>query len=392
MRIAIDWLVFELTNSVALVGVTTFLMFGPMLVLGPVGGVIADRYPTRRLLVITQGINTLACALLAVLAIAGVIELYQVFGVALIIGLLSVVDGPARSVFVQEMVGHSRIGNAIAINAAIFHLGGLIGPAISGVLIAVFGAGWAIATSAVAAALFVLAVLMMRKEELLPTVTVRREKGQIGQALRYMQNKPTIFWPTLMLGFVATFGMNLPVMLVAFADYEFKSGSSGYGLYSAIAAFGAFLGSLVSARRVSYRLRSLMLAAGCFGLTVAVTGIAPLLSVFLICLFGIGFVRLFFTATSEAIVQMSSNRAIRGRVMAIFAMVSLGGQAIGGPFMGWVIEQLGVRLTTVIFGIVPTITAVVIAILLAKSGKLRLRFKLRRHIIPLTVEIRGNLG
>lgn len=392
MRIAIDWLVFELTSSVALVGITTFLLFGPMLAFGPIGGVIADRYPRRRLLAITQGINAVCCGVLAALAIAGVVQLLEIFAIALLMGLTSVIDSPARSVFVQEMVGHSRLGNAIAINAAIFHLGGLVGPVVSGLLIAVIGPGWAIATSAITAALFVLALWLMRDNELLPKVVAPRERGQVSQALKYMRRKSTILWPTVMLGFVAAFGMNLPVMLVAFADHIFKSGSAGYGLYSSMAAFGAFLGSLASTRRMTYRLRSIMLAAGCFGLALVVTGFAPVVSIFLICLFSIGFIRLLFSTATEAIVQMSSNRTIRGRVMAIFAMTTLGGQALGGPFMGWVIEQLGVRPTTVIFGSVPVIVAALISIHLARSGKLTLRFKLRRNLIPLTIEVRGRLG
>ncbi|MBX3087019.1 MAG: MFS transporter [Cryobacterium sp.] len=392
MRIAVDWLVFELTSSVALVGVTTFLFFGPMLALGPIGGLIADRYPRRRLLSFTQGTNAVACAALAVLVMTGVIHLFEVFAAALLMGLTAVVDSPARSVFVQEMVGQSKVGNAIAINGSTFHLGGLVGPALSGVLIAAFGAGWAIASSAIAAVFFVAALWLMRESELLRTVVVPPRRGQIAEAVHYSRRKPTIFWPTVMLGFVAAFGMNLPVMLVAFADHEFKSGAAGYGLYSSIAALGALFGSLASTRRLTYRLRSLMLAAGCFGLTIVVTGIAPVVSIFLVCLFAIGFVRLLFTVAAEAIVQMSCNRVIRGRVMAIFAMTSLGAQAIGGPFMGWVIEYLGVRPTTMIFGAVPVIAAAVISIHLARSGKLTLKFKLRRHIFPLTVEVQGRVS
>jgi MFS family permease len=195
-----------------------------------------------------------------------------------------------------------------------------------------------------------------------------------------------------MLAFVATFGMNLPVMLVAFADHVYQSGAAGYGLYSSAAALGALAGSLASTRRMSYRLRSIMFAAGCFGLTIAASGIAPVVGVFLLCLAGIGFTRLLFATAAESIVQMSSNRIIRGRVMAIYAMVVLGGQAIGAPLMGWLTELWGVRNAMVASGIVPALAAVVIAILLARSGHLRLTFRVRRRIIPLTIEIRGQLG
>lgn len=392
MRIAIDWLVFELTGSVTLVGITVALQFGPMLFFGPLGGVLADRYPKRRLLVTTQAVNAVACTVLAVLTISGIVTVWEVFATALVMGFVAVVDSPARSVFVNEMVGHNRLGNAISINASIFHLGGLVGPAISGILIALVGAGWSIAANGLAACVVVVTLLSMRTAELLPSLVAVRSKGQIREGLRYVRSKPTIFWPLVMLAFVATFGMNLPVMLVAFADHIYGSGAAGYGLYSSAVALGALAGSIASTRRMSYRLRSIMFAAGCFGLMIAASGIAPVLSVFLLCLAGIGFTRLLFATAAESIVQMSSNRIIRGRVMAIYAMVVLGGQAIGGPLMGWLTEQWGVRPAMVVSGIVPSVAAIVIAILLARSGRLTLKFRMRRRIIPLAIEVRGQLG
>lgn len=392
MRIAIDWLIFELTGSVALVGVIVALQFGPMLLFGPLGGVIADRFPKRRLLVFTQSANAIASGALAVFTILGIVTVWQVFATALFMGCVAVVDSPARSVFVNEMVGHGRLGNAISINAAIFHLGGLVGPVISGVLIALVGAGWSIAANALAAFVVIVTLMNMRTGELLPTRVVRRSKGQIREGLRYVLAKPTIFWPLIVLAFVATFGMNLPVMLVAFADHVFGSGAAGYGLYSSAAALGALLGAIASTRRMAYRLRSIVLAAGFFGLAIVAAGMAPVVWVFLLCLAAVGFTRLLFATAAESIVQLSSNRVIRGRVMSIYAMVVLGGQAIGGPLMGWLAELWGVRTAMVFSGIVPAVAAIVIAILLARSGKLFLRFRLRKHIIPLSIEVRGQLG
>ncbi|MCC6270650.1 MAG: MFS transporter, partial [Microbacteriaceae bacterium] len=284
MRIAIDWLIFELTGSVALVGVIVALQFGPMLLFGPLGGVIADRFPKRRLLVFTQSANAIASGALAVFTILGIVTVWQVFATALFMGCVAVVDSPARSVFVNEMVGHGRLGNAISINAAIFHLGGLVGPVISGILIALVGAGWSIAANALAACVVIVTLMNMRTGELLPTRVVRRSKGQIREGLRYVLAKPTIFWPLIVLAFVATFGMNLPVMLVAFADHVFGSGAAGYGLYSSAAALGALLGAIASTRRMAYRLRSIVLAAGFFGLAIVAAGMAPVVWVFLLCL------------------------------------------------------------------------------------------------------------
>lgn len=374
MRIAIDWLVFELTGSVLLVGLIVALQFGPTLLFGPLGGLIADRLPKRRLLVITQSSTAVASGVLAALTLLQVVTVVHVFAITLVLGLLAVVEGPARAVFVTEMVGNQRLGNAISVNASIFHLGGMLGPAISGVLIALVGAGWSIAVNVLAAAVVVITLLSMRGSELLPTVIAKKAKGQIREAIRYAKRKPTIIWPILMLAFVATFGMNLPVLLVAFADDVFESGATGYGLFSSAAALGAFVGALLSTRRIGYRLRMIMLAAGVFGTMLVGAAISPTQFFFVFFLVGIGVFRLLFATTAESVVQLSSNRAIRGRVTSLYAMVLLGGQAIGGPVTGWIASEWGVRAATLVGGLVPTIAAIVIACILARSGRLALRF------------------
>lgn len=387
MRIAMDWLVFELTSSITLVGVIVALQFGPMLVFGPLGGVMADRFNKRRLLLVTQSLNVVISATLAIVTLTGHVTVWHVYAAALLIGLTATVDAPARSVFVNEMVGHARLGNAISINASIFHLGGLLGPAISGILIAWVGAGWSIAANSVAACVVVITLLAIRTSELLRSVVAVRSKGQIREGWAYVLAKPTIFWPIIVAGFVAMFGMNLPVVLVAFANHVYDSGAAGYGLYSSAAAFGALAGALSSARRMTHRLRTIILAAGLFGLAIIATGLAPVVGVFLVCVAAIGFTRLLFATAAESLVQMSSNRMIRGRVMANYAMVVLGGQAIGGPLVGALAEWWGVKATMVVCGAVPTIAAIVIAILLARSGSLSLRVRWRWRIVPMKIEV-----
>lgn len=391
MRIATDWLVFELTGSVALVGLTVALQFAPMLLFGVFGGVIVDRCSKRHLLLGTQSASAVLCAVLALLAILEVAQLWQVYAIAFSLGCVAVLDSPARSVFVNEMVGHERLGNAISINASIFHLGGLLGPAVSGILIAVVGAGWSIGVNAVAAAIVVATLSSMRTAELLPTRAVRRARGQIREAIGYARSKPTIFWPLVMLGFVAAFGMSLPVLLVAFADHVYGTGASGYGLYSSVAAIGALSGAIGSARRTTVRLRSIIAAAGAFGLALVFTGAAPGQWLFLVFLTSIGFARLLFATGAESIVQLSSNRGIRGRIMALYSMVVLGGQSVGGPAMGWIAESWGANAAMVIAGAVPAVAAAVIAAVLARSGRLSLRFAIRRRSPFLSIVPRGSL-
>jgi MFS family permease len=391
-RIAIDWLVFELTGSVMAVGITAALQFGPMLLFGPLGGLVTDRHQKRPLLVLTQSVAAVLCGLLAALAITGVVHVWHVYLVACLLGFVDIVDQPAKKVFVNEMVGQAQLANAISVNASIWHLGGLIGPAISGVLIVVVGAGWAIGVNAFAGGIVILTLLRMRKADLLTSLVVQHAKGQIREALRYVRSKPAIFWPMVMLAFVYTFGMNLPVLLVAFADSVFGSGAAGYGLYSSAAAVGALVGAIASARRISYRLRYIVFSAGLFGVALILTGLAPVLSVFLVVLASIGFMRMLFATTAEAVVQMSSNRIIRGRVMALYTMIAVGGQAVGSPLMGWIAEVAGARTAMVVSGAVPLVAAAVIAVLLARAGRLSLRVRVRRHASLISIVPRGQLG
>ncbi|MCU1415362.1 MAG: transporter [Microbacteriaceae bacterium] len=376
-RIAIDWLVFELTKSVTAVGFTVFLQFAPVLVFGVWGGVIADRVDRRKLMMGTQTAAVILCGTLGTLTITGLVQSWQVFLVAFLLGCAAVLESPARSAFVNQMVGNERLRNAISLNASIFHLGGLVGPAISGILVAVVGAGWSIGVNAVAAAIVVTTLACMRVHELQPSPRVARSKGQIREGVRYVLAKPTIFWPMAMLAFVSTFGMTLPVLLVSFADTVFKTGAAGYGLYSSAAAVGALSGALLSTRRMTVRLRSIVLFGGLFGLALVATGLAPVAGLFLVFLALIGMTRLLFATGAESIVQLSTNRAIRGRVMAIYSMVMLGGQALGGPLMGWIAEDWGVRTAMVTAGVVPAIAAVVIGFVLARSGRLTVSRRLR---------------
>lgn len=391
-RIAIDWLVFELTGSVTAVGITAGLQFGPMLLFGPFGGVITDRYKKRPTLVLTQSIAVVLCGVLATLVFTGVVTVWHVYATACLLGFVDIVDQPAKKVFVNEMVGQKHLSNAISVNASIWHLGGLVGPAISGVLLAVVGAGWAIGINAVAGCFVIAALLAMRKSEMLRSLVVEHGKGQIREALRYVRSKPGIFWPMVMLAFVYTFGMNLPVLLVAFAGSVFGSGAAGYGLYSSAAAVGALAGAVASTRRITFRLRFIVFSAGLFGVTLILTGLAPVLSVFLVVLASIGFMRMLFSTTAEAIVQLSSNRIIRGRVMALYTMIAVGGQAIGSPLMGWLAEVAGARAAMVVSGLVPALAAIVIAFLLARTGHLSLRVRLRRHTPLMSIVLRGQLG
>ena len=387
-RIAVDWLVLEITGSVTLVGLTIALQFLPTLLLGAYAGVIADRFPKRRVLILCQSVAGVLTLALAIIAITGNAHLWLVYALVLGIGVMQVFDGPARSVFVNEMVGPRHIRNAISLNASNFHLGALIGPAISGALIVAVGSGWAIAINVVAVAIGICLLLAMRTSELLVAPRVPSSKGQIREAARYVLAKPTLFWTLVMVAFVATFGMPMPALLAGMADTVYHTGATGYGLYNSLAAIGALVGALASTRRSGLRLRTIMIGAMVYGLMLITAGLAPFYPLFLAVLPTIGLARLLYMTASETMMQLSSNLAIRGRVMAFWVMVVVGGQAIGGPVMGWFAEHLGAKTAMVISGAVPATAAIVICILLAHSGRLKVRVTARRGkwiaIVPRT--------
>lgn len=387
-RIATDWLVLELTGSVALVGLTIAIQFLPTLVLGAWAGVIADRFPKRAVLLVSQSLVGGLSAVLAVLAITGSATLLAVYALVLAIGIVQVFDGPARSVFVNEMVGPRHLRNAISVNASIFHLGALLGPALSGALIVIVGSGWAIATNVGAAAIGIVLLLAMRRSELLVGPRAPSAKGQIREAARYIMGKPTLFWTMVIVGIVAIFGMPMPTLLAGMADQVYDTGAQGYGLYNSLAAIGALTGALASTRRSSLRLRTIVLGALLYGVLLALTGASPFYPLFLVLLVSVGLSRLLLMTAAETMVQFSSNLAIRGRVMAFWVMVIVGGQAIGGPLMGWIAETIGPQNAMIVSGAVPAAAAVAIALVLARSGRLKVVVKPRRGnwvaIVPRT--------
>jgi MFS family permease len=380
-RIAQDWLVLELSGSVTAVGITVALQFMPSLLLGPWGGMVADRFAKRRILMLCQSLAAILAATLAVLSLTGAIQVWHVYSVALMLGLVTVLDQPARQVFVNELVGPKYLRNAISVNSTTFQLGGLIGPALAGVLLTAVGAGWAFAANAVACCSTVTMLLLLRKDQLFLSRPAPKKKGMLREGLRYALSKPTIYWPWLMAGFIAVFAMSLPVMLAAFADHVFDVGAGGYGLLNALVALGALAGAVASTRRRRLRLRSVVFCAGMYGLMLCLAALAPSMLWFGAVMVLSGFWCLMFLTGSNQLVQISSNVAIRGRVMSLYIMVLIGGQAIGGPMLGWIAEHVDPHVALLVAGGVPVLAALTVGVVLARKGALKLRVNLkdRRH-------------
>lgn len=377
-RIAVDWLMLELTGNLALVGLAVTLQFGPTLFIGAFAGVIADRFSRRGIVLLTQTVAFLGTATLAVLAILGAAEVWHVYLVAAVTGIAGAVENPARSALIGQIVEPSRLRTAVSLNAGVFHIGGLIGPAISGILIALVGSGWSIGVAALATLVSILAFALFRSRELSAVVRPAEGGGGVGFALRYAAGKPTILWPMVLIAFVAVFGMTLPVLFTAAAgDRGFDTGSAGYGLYTSLAAVGAVVGAIASARRRSVRLRSLALLAGAYGVAIVLAGVVPVYGVFLAGIVALGIFRLLFVIGAESMVQLSTNPGVRGRVMAIFLVLLIGGQAAGGVIIGWVAEVFGMTVAFAVAGGMPLLAAIIVAMILARRHQLTVAVNLR---------------
>jgi MFS family permease len=372
-RIAQDWLVLSLTGSATDVGITTALQFLPTLLFGLVGGLLADRYPKRRILLGTQAALGAIAGVLAFLTLTHEVTAWQVYLIAFALGLVTAVDNPTRQSFANEMVGPAQLSNAISINSSVFQLGGLIGPAISGVLISAVGPGYSFAINAVSFLAPLLALARMRTSELRPTSPVAARTGQLRDGLRYARRHPEVLWPTVLAGVFGVFTCNLPVTLAAYARSVFHSGPGGYGLLSALAAVGSVAGALICARRPRAPLRTLLAFGAVLAAIEMLAAAVPDQVIYCLFLVPIGACTLLLLTSTNSTVQTAACDALRGRVMGIYLLVFIGGAAIGGPLLGLIDQHLSPRAGMLTAGLVPAIATALIAAKLARDGRPRIK-------------------
>jgi MFS family permease len=368
-RVAQDWLVLSLTHgSGAALGITTGLQFLPLLLFGLYGGVIADRFPKRRILMITQAIMGSLALLLGVLALTGTAHVWHIYALAFLLGVATVVDNPTRQTFAAEMVGPADMANAIALNSAIFNTARIVGPAIAGVLIAVIGTGPVFMVNAASFGAVLLSLYLMRDEELYIRPRVPRAKGQLREGLRYVRERRDLVMLLIVVFFVAAFGMNFQMTTALMSREVFHSGASSFGLASTMLAFGAVSGSLLSARRKKPRMRLLLVAAALFGVLEIVSGVMPGYGLFLVMLIPTGVALLTFNTTANAVMQLSVPASMRGRLMGLYMLVFAGSSPIGAPLLGWLAEVFGPRSGLVIGGIV-SVSAVIVVVAVMAPGR-----------------------
>lgn len=361
--IAQDWLVLQLTGSPAAVGITMALQFAPMLLLGMFGGMVADRYPKRFLLMVTQSTNAVLSTTLAVLTLTGTVRVEHVYLLALGAGLVFVIDNPTRQVFVNEVVPREHLRNAIALNAAVFQTTRLVGPAVAALLIGTVGIGWAFAANALCYVGPLIGLSLIRAAQLYPSPRVGREPGQLRSALRHVAARPHVAMTIVLVGVVGMFGLNFPVVLTAMADTTFRGGADLYGLFNVVLAVGSVAGALIAGRRVQPRLRLLLLTGAGFGLAQLTTAFAPSVELFLAALVLMGVVNLAFQAMANSSVQLWIDPAFRGRVMGLYMLAFVGGTPFGGPLIGWITTHAGPRIGMAVCGAVPMLAAATIAVL-----------------------------
>ncbi|MEU9730774.1 MFS transporter [Streptomyces sp. NPDC048002] len=371
-RIAQDWLVLSLTGSATAVGITTALQFLPMLLFGLYGGVLVDRLPKRPTLLATQSAMAVTGLALAFLTLTGHVEVWHVYVAAFAMRLATVLDNPARQSFVTEMVGPEQLQNAVSLNSANFQSARLVGPAVAGLMITGVGTGWAFLFNGLSFVAPISGLLLMRARELHTVERAPRGKGQLREGLRYVAGRPELIWPIVLVGFVGTFAFNFPVYLSAFTDEVFHAGAGSYSLFNTLMAVGSVTGALLAARRGTARLRVLSLAAMVFGAVEIAAAVTPELWMFALLMIPLGLFGMTVNVTANTTIQMSTDPAMRGRVMSLYMMVFLGGSPVGAPIVGWITDTYGPRVGLAVGGAVAAVAAAVIGLVLARVGGLRL--------------------
>ncbi|HEY3527910.1 MAG TPA: MFS transporter [Nocardioides sp.] len=368
-RVAQDWLVLRLTDgSGTALGITTGLQFLPVLLLSPYAGVIADRFPKRRLLQLTQLTMALASLVLGVLAVTGVAEVWMVYVIAFLFGIGSAFDAPARQSFVSEMVGPDDLTNAVGLNSATFNAARIMGPGLAGLMIGAMGGGawatgWVIMINALSYGAVIWQLQHMDPTLLRSPKPVERTPGMLLEGVRYIRSQPKRMAILVMVFFAGTFGMNFQITSALMATHVFGKGAGEFGILGSAMAVGSLIGALLAARRVRIRLRLVAGAGLGFGATEIVAGLMPTYVAFALICPLIGVCTLTMLNSANATMQLESLPALRGRVMALYMTIVMGGTPIGSPFIGWVGEQFGARWTLLGGGLL-TIVGVVLAVAL----------------------------
>jgi len=344
-RIAQSWLVLQLhvPNAGVALGLVSALQFLPMLLFGAYGGVLADRLDKRRLLMATQTVMGLLALVLGVLTLGRVVQLWMVYTLALLLGVVTAFDNPGRQSFVMEMVGRRQVTNAVSLNSAVFTGARVVGPAVAGLLISVVGTGWCFVVNAVSFGAVVAALLAMDPARLQRVQAPARARGQLVEGLRFVLSRPDLRTPLALLAIVGTLALNFNVLLPLLARDTFHGGAWTYGLLFSVLGVGSLAGALFTAGRREPSAGRILGSLVLFGLFMLAAAAAPTLPLEMAALAPMGIAALVFQTSTNSLLQLRSEPALRGRVMALYAVVFIGTTPFGAPIVGWVAQQHGAR-------------------------------------------------
>ncbi|HET7663773.1 MAG TPA: MFS transporter [Rhodanobacteraceae bacterium] len=344
-RIGQDWLVLTVLtqHSATAVGTVMALQFGPPLLLLPLSGFAADHMDRRKLLLFTQGAAGVLALGLGLLTVFGLVQLWQVYGFALLLGCVTAFDAPARQAFVSDLVTDDDLANAVALNSASFNAARMVGPAVAGVLIAAVGEGWLFLINAGSYAAVLVSLWFLRIHELHVEARPARTRGSLLAGFGYVWKRPDLMAVLVMLLLLGTFGFNFAIFISTMSVTVFHGDASQYGLLTSAMAGGTMCGALFSARRQFPGMVLMAVAAAGFGVSVAVAAVMPNPALFALVLFFVGLAALTFMTASNSMMQLTTERSMRGRVLALRIAVVMGGTPVGAPLVGWVVDRFGAR-------------------------------------------------
>ena len=341
--VAQSWLVLTLTHSGAALGLTVALQTLPVLLLGPYGGVVADRVDKRKLMIALQSMMGVLALVLGLLTITHVVTLWEVYALALLLGLNNTFENPARQSFVLEMVGPEHLRNAVSLNSVLVNAARAVGPAFAGVIIALGGTGICFLINAASFVAVVVSLSRLDVSKLSPADPTHRGKGQVREGLVYVARTPELGGPLLMMALVGCLAYEFQVVLPVVAANTFHGNSAAYGFMTAAMGVGAVVGGLYVAARGKTGLRALTVSAAIFGVFIALAAAAPTLWLELGALALVGGASVGFLSKGNSTLQLGAAPGMRGRVMALWAVAFLGSTPIGGPVAGWVADTWGGR-------------------------------------------------
>lgn len=393
-RIGQDWLVLTVLtdHSATAVGTVMALQFGPPLLLLPLTGYAADHWDRRKLLMATQAVSGVLALGLGLLVLSGAVQLWHVYGFALLLGCVTAFDAPVRQTFVSDLVSDADLANAVALNSASFNAARMVGPAVAGLLIAAVGEGWLFMVNAASYAAVLVSLALLRVHELHAEAAPEHTRGSVLAGFGYVARRPDLMAVMVMLALIGTFGFNFAIFISTMSVTVFQGDASQYGLLTSAMAVGTLAGALLSARRPEPGMVLMAVSAAAFGLSVAVAALMPGPVSFAVVLFFVGLAALTFMTASNSMMQLTTERAMRGRVLALRIAVVMGGTPLGAPLVGWVVDRFGARWALGVAALSGIAAAAVAVHYLVRHRDLRLTRRdgrLRLRIRPVPADVAG---